>query len=156
MNTNTIQTEQSWAEQVGCNDQTTAPVGLFTLLSLIARADDGFGYVTVLKGSRSTLLFALNAADPAMRHWAMTEHETHYKVWRRKEYNESVEKQREDEVKKAAHYADNAEYREAKDAVMRVYLEMCDGNRKLAEQLFAPIANNRAALLRKAEIMRKI
>lgn len=155
-NMHTPQSEQAWAEEVGCNDQTIAPVGIYTLLSLIARVDNSLGYVSILKGSRSTLLFALNAADPQMRYWAMTETPVEYRVWRRKEYNESVDKQRADEIRKAALYADNAEYLEAKQSVMKIYIEMCDGDRALAERMFAPLANNRAALLRKAEIMKKL
>ena len=150
------QTEVEWAGAVGCDDKSMGRIGLFSLLRLISAVDGGWGYVCIHKDTPSTILFALNEADPKMKHWAVTDHGDFIKVWRRKEYNESIEKQQVDEVKKAATYADEADFQADKKTVIDFFLEAFDGNQKLANAMFMPLANNREALRKRAAAMRAV
>lgn len=156
MKTKTPESEIEWAAQANCNDQAMGRIGLFSLLRLIASADGGHGYITIHKGVSSTVLFALNEADPKMVHWCVTEHTDYIKVWRRKEWNEAYEKVIADKAKKSVAILNEQEYQEAKATVINFFLELFDGNRKVAEAMFAPMANNHEKLVKKANAIRNI
>lgn len=139
-------TDEQWAKEVGCTDEQSGRIGLFALLQLIARSNTSSGYVLCLRDS--SIIKALQEADPKMIHWHMevltSRHiEDHIKVWRRKEWNESYAKAQADEAKKADAYTNEMEYQADKEVIMAFFLETFDGNRKLAEKMFAPMANNR-------------
>lgn len=133
-------------------DQVMGRIGLFTVLKLIA--GDGLGYVELRNNTPSTLLSFLNETDPKMHHCMLVQHEGFVRIWRRKEYNESIEKQRIDELRIAAAYEREQDYQADREVVMKLYLEMCEGDRKMAEKLFAAIANNPDKLKAKAKAIR--
>jgi hypothetical protein len=157
-------TDVEWADKVKCDDTATGRIGLFTLLRLVAEASEGrkTGEYTVFDSS--SLVAALKEADPQMRHWHMivrncrTPDGKHnvVSIYRRKEWNESYEKAIADEKNKEILYASEAEYQADKAAVMSVLLTITSGNRRAAEALFAPLANDRKKLKERADALRKM
>ncbi|NBR88013.1 MAG: hypothetical protein EBT61_21370 [Verrucomicrobia bacterium] len=146
------QSETEWESSVGLTDEFTGTIGLFTVLRLIASADGGLGYICLYKNTKSSLLHFLHQADPTRQFWEITEHEHFFRVWRRKEWNESMEKVKADEVKKAAALITQAQYNEAKSVVMEFMLLLADGDRRAAERMFYAhgFANDTEALIKKA------
>lgn len=143
-----METDIVWAERVGCSDEQSGKIGLFSLLRLISDFGGiGLGYVCVFEGS--SVLNALHEADPQQRHWHIepTTNKGLVKVWRRKEWNESYEKQQKDAVKKVEIIANEEEFQRAKGALMEFLIVAADGNRRHAERLFGPYANDRQRLL---------
>lgn len=152
-------TDTEWAAKVNCDDIPTGRIGLFTLLRLIAGQGSKLGCISVFEDS--TILSALREADPEMRHWHLEIKRSGridvpdvYVIWRRKEWNESYEKVKHDEARKEILFANEQEYQAAKKIVIDFFLEVFDGNRKVAETMFAPMANDHKKLIAKANTIK--
>ena len=149
-----VQTELEWKKESGCSDELTGRVGMFSLLRLIADSMGiGLGYVTLFEGN--TILSCLREADPQMRWWHLekTTYPDLVKVWRRKEWIESIEKQKVDAEKKAVLLITQTEYNHAKEVVMEFILLVCDGDKRAAERMFYAqgLANDQVKLINKAK-----
>jgi len=159
-NTQSTMTDHEWGRKVNCTDAQTGRIGLFALLRLIANQYGlGTGYVNEFEDS--SILAALREADPEMRHWHLEIKRSGridvpdvYVIWRRKEWNESYEKVKHDEVRKEVLFANEQEYQAAKKIVIDFFLEVFDGNRKVAETMFAPMANDHKKLIAKANTIK--
>ena len=151
-------TDIAWGQHVGCDDQPKGEIGLYTLLRLVAHygghIDTGYA---VSDPENNSVVKALRQADPTMKHWHMhTNKHGLVTIWRRKEWNEAYEKQQLDEAKKVVIYENESLYQADKESVMDLLMVLCNDNRREAERLFAPMANDRAKLKAKADSMRRV
>lgn len=148
-------TDHEWGKQQSCTDQSTGRIGVFTLLRLIANYNGIYnGKATVFKDS--TIISCLREADPQMKWWHLEQTTINpdiVVVWRRLEYNQSLEKQRVDAEKKAVALITQAEYNHAKETVMEFMMLMCDGDKRAAEKMFygQGLANDQQKLIKKAQ-----